>query len=103
VAPIFKSGDKNNPFNHRTIMINPLLAKLYGIIWEKRLAYDQKDMEKELKAKPYLEAIIQLWTIFLRLGSLWRSVAIIKPIFCVVSLTLENILTRCPRLIFGIG
>jgi hypothetical protein len=27
-------------------MISPLLAKLYGIIWEKRLAYDQKNMEK---------------------------------------------------------
>jgi hypothetical protein len=29
---IFKSGDKNNPSNCRTIMIIPLLAKLYGII-----------------------------------------------------------------------
>ena len=35
IIPIFKSGDKNNPSNYRTIMISPLLAKWYGIILEK--------------------------------------------------------------------
>ena len=34
IIPIFKSGDKNDPSNYRTIMISPLLAKLYGIILE---------------------------------------------------------------------
>ena len=32
IIPIFKSGDKNNPSNYQTIMISPLLAKLYSII-----------------------------------------------------------------------
>ena len=37
IIPIFKSGDTNNPSNYRTIMICPLLAKLYGIILEKKI------------------------------------------------------------------
>jgi hypothetical protein len=32
--PIFKSGDVNNPSNYRTIMINPLFAKLFGSMLE---------------------------------------------------------------------
>ena len=31
IIPAFKSGDKNDPSNYQTIMISPLLAKLYGI------------------------------------------------------------------------
>lgn len=38
IIPIFKSGDKNNPSNYWTIMISPLLAKLYGIILEKKMS-----------------------------------------------------------------
>ena len=38
IIPIFQSGDTNNPSNYRTIMINPLLAKLYGSILEKKLS-----------------------------------------------------------------
>ena len=37
IIPIFKSGDTNNPSNYRTIMIIPLLAKLYGIILENKI------------------------------------------------------------------
>ena len=37
IIPIFKSGDKNYPSNYHTIMIIPLLAKLYGIILEKKM------------------------------------------------------------------
>ena len=37
VVHIFKSGDKNGPYNNRTIMIGHLLAKLYGIILEKKI------------------------------------------------------------------
>ena len=37
IIPIFKSADKNDPSNYRTIMISPLLAKLYGIILEKKI------------------------------------------------------------------
>jgi len=38
IIPILKSGDTNNPSNYWTIMINPLLAKLYGSILEKKLS-----------------------------------------------------------------
>ena len=34
IVPIFKSGDKKNPFKYRTIVIDPFLAKLYMIILE---------------------------------------------------------------------
>ena len=37
IIPIFKSGGKNDPSNYCTIMINPLLDKLYGIILEKKM------------------------------------------------------------------
>jgi hypothetical protein len=37
MVPIFKRGDKNNLSNYRTLIISPLLAKLYGIILEKKI------------------------------------------------------------------
>ena len=37
IIPILKNGDKNDPSNYRTIMISPLLAKLYGIILERKI------------------------------------------------------------------
>jgi hypothetical protein len=37
IIPIFKNGDKNIPSNYRTIMISPILAKLYGIILERKI------------------------------------------------------------------
>jgi hypothetical protein len=38
IIPIFKSGDKINCFNYRTIMIGPILANLYGILLEKKIS-----------------------------------------------------------------
>ena len=38
IVPIFKSGDKINPSNYRTIMISPILSKLYGSILEKKIS-----------------------------------------------------------------
>jgi hypothetical protein len=35
---IFKNGDRNIPSNYRTIMISRILAKLYGIILEKKIS-----------------------------------------------------------------
>ena len=37
IVPFFKNGDKNIFSNYRTIMISPILAKLYGIILEKKI------------------------------------------------------------------
>jgi hypothetical protein len=38
IVPIFKNGDRNIPSNYKTIMISPILAKLYGIILEKKIS-----------------------------------------------------------------
>jgi hypothetical protein len=38
IVHIFKNGDRNIPCNYRTIMISPILAKLYGIILEKKIS-----------------------------------------------------------------
>ena len=38
IVIIFKSGDKSNPSNYRTIMISPILAKIYGSILEKNIS-----------------------------------------------------------------
>ena len=36
IVPIFKNGDKSIPSNYRIIMISHILAKLYGLILEKK-------------------------------------------------------------------
>ena len=38
IVPIFKNGDRNIPSNYSTIMIRPILAKLYVIILEKKIS-----------------------------------------------------------------
>jgi hypothetical protein len=38
IVPIFNHGDRNIPSNYRTIMIGPILTKLYGIILEKKIS-----------------------------------------------------------------
>jgi hypothetical protein len=37
IVPILKNGDRDIPSNYKTIMISPILAKLYGIILEKKI------------------------------------------------------------------
>jgi hypothetical protein len=51
IAPIFKNEDKKSPSNYRTIMINLILAKLYGIILEKKISLWIESHDKELKAR----------------------------------------------------
>jgi hypothetical protein len=51
IAPIFKNGDRNIPSNYRTIMISPILDKLYGIILEKKISLWLEIIVKELKAQ----------------------------------------------------
>jgi hypothetical protein len=38
IVPIFKNGDGNIPSNYWTIMISLVLAKIYGIILEKKIS-----------------------------------------------------------------
>jgi hypothetical protein len=37
IFPIFKNGDRKIPSNYRTIVLSLILAKLYGIILEKKI------------------------------------------------------------------
>jgi len=73
------------------------------LFWKRRLVHGWKEMEKEIKVRLGLEATIQLWTTLLHLGSLQRSVVMIKLISFIFSLILENLLTLCPGLTFKIG
>ena len=59
-------------------MISPLLAKLYGIILEKKINGWIEMESKRAKGQVGLEGIIQPWTTSLRLGSLQRNVVIIS-------------------------
>jgi hypothetical protein len=62
IVPIFKNEDRNIPSNYRTIMISPILAKLYGIILEKKISLWLESHGKKLMASPGLGDTIQLWT-----------------------------------------
>jgi hypothetical protein len=49
--PLFKSGDVNNPSNSRTIMINPLFAKLFGSMLENRINKWAEEGDKHAKGQ----------------------------------------------------
>ena len=49
--PLFKSGDVNNPSNYRTIMINPLFAKLFGSMLENKISKWAEERDKRAKGQ----------------------------------------------------
>lgn len=49
--PPFKSGDINNPSNYRTVMINPLFAKIFSNMVENRISKWAKVKEKRARGK----------------------------------------------------
>jgi hypothetical protein len=103
IVPIFKSGDKNNHTNYRTFMINPILVKMYIMILEKKVSIWLESHNKIDKGQVGFRRYHSIWTKLLHLGSLQRSVTIIKLVSFVVTLTLEKILTQCQGQTFGIG
>ena len=52
--PLFKSGDINNPFNYRTIMINPFFSKLFISMVENRISKWAEVKEKRAKGQASL-------------------------------------------------
>jgi hypothetical protein len=66
-----------------TLMISPSLAKIYGIIFEKKISLWLESHDKRNKGQDRFGDIIQLWTILLPLGSLQRSSTILKLFFFV--------------------
>ena len=83
-------------------MINPLLAKVYGIILENKLAFGLKVKVSELKAKRVLEGSTQQQTTSLRLRSFWRNAAMINPISYVALWTLEMLSIQFLEITYGI-
>ena len=49
--PLFKSGDVNNPSNYRNIMINPLFAKLFRSMLEKKISKWAEERDKRAKGQ----------------------------------------------------
>ena len=49
--PLFKSGDGNNPSNYRTIMINPLFAKLFESMLENKMSKWAEERGKHAKGQ----------------------------------------------------
>jgi hypothetical protein len=49
--PLFKSGEVNNPSNYRTMMINPLFAKLFGSMLENRINKWAEEGDKRAKGQ----------------------------------------------------
>ena len=49
--PLFKSGDVNYPSNYRSIMKNPLVAKLFGSMIENRIRKWAEERDKCAKGK----------------------------------------------------
>jgi hypothetical protein len=46
VIPLFMNGDINNPSNYRTIVVSPLMGKLFGSMIEGRINSWAEDKEK---------------------------------------------------------
>jgi hypothetical protein len=99
IVPIFKSGDKNNASNQRTIMISLILAKLYGIILENKinmwLEIHGRD-KGHARFRIYHSTVDHLATLKIVREEFRNN----KSISYVVLLTLENILTRYLELTF---
>jgi hypothetical protein len=51
IVPSFKNGYRNIPSNYRTIIISPILAKLYGIILEKKISLWLESRGKRAKGQ----------------------------------------------------
>jgi hypothetical protein len=103
IVPIFKNGDRNIPSNYRTIMISPILAKLYGIILEKKISLWLESHGKRDKGqdgfKRYHSTVDHLVT-FRIISEEFHNTK--TNIFCFL-LTLEKILTWFLGKNFGIG
>jgi hypothetical protein len=51
VIPLFKNGDINNPSNYRTIMVNPLMGKLFGSMIQRRISSWAEEEGKRAKGQ----------------------------------------------------
>ena len=103
IVPIFKNGEKNIPSNDRTIMINPILAKLYGIISKKNISLwieiHGKTDKIQVRFMRYHSTVEHLVTFIIVAKEFDNT----KTNLFIVLFTLEKILTWFPGRNFGIG
>ena len=83
-------------------MIIPLASKLYGNTLEKKVNIWLERHKKYINVRQDFRSFIQLWNTLLLLGPLLWSVRVIKLIFSIVLLSVENHLIQFPKLTFGI-
>jgi hypothetical protein len=103
IVPIFKNGDRNILSNYRTIMISPILAKLYGIILEKKISLWLESHGKRVKGHARFRryhSIVDHLVTFRIIAEEFHNTK--TNIFCYF-VTLENLLTWFLRKTFGIG
>jgi hypothetical protein len=103
IVPIFKNGDRNIPSNYRTIMISLILAKIYGIILVKKISLWLESHGKIAKGQVRFRRYHSIVDHLVTFRIIARSSTILKPIFFVVLLTLENLLTWFLGKTFEIG
>ena len=84
-------------------MISPLLAKLYGIILEKKINKWLEMEGKLAKGQASLEGIIQPQNTSLCSKSLQRNVIVIILTYFVALWILEEILIQCLEITYGIS
>jgi hypothetical protein len=84
-------------------MISPILAKLYGIILEKKISLWLESHGKRAKVQAGFRRYHSTVDHLVTFRIIAEEFAILKPIFFVVLLTLENLLTWFLGKTFGIG
>jgi hypothetical protein len=103
IVLIFKNGDRNISSNYRTIIITSILAKLYGIILEKKISLWLESHSKRAKGQArfrrYHSTVDHIVTFRIIVEEFCNT----KTIFFVVLLTIEKILTWFLEKTFGIG
>jgi hypothetical protein len=104
IVPIFKNGDRNIPSNYRTILISPILAKLYEIILENKISLWLEIHGKRDKGQPrfriYHSTVDHIVTFRIIAEEFCNTKT---NFFVVVLLTLEKLLTWFQVKPFGIG
>lgn len=86
VIPLHKSGIINNPSNYWTIMVNPLLGKLFGSMVERKTSRWAKIEGKRAKGqagfRPKYSTVDHGVTLRLLVVKLWNPLGAILLLFC---------------------
>ena len=102
IIPIFKIGDTNNPSNYHKININPLFAKLYGIILENKLSIWLESEGKRAKGKAGFRRQHSTTNHLVTLRIIVEECRNVNPISSVALWILERLSIRLVEITYGI-